>query len=65
MGINTMSINKSNHGGNLVICVTGMGGCRSEFGVLMVGQVPDLHISPDATQSFPLYVYSMENKDER
>ncbi|WP_415486827.1 type ISP restriction/modification enzyme [Acetobacter sp.] len=60
-----MAWDKRSYDVNLVICITASGGTRSGFGALMVKQLSDLHIAPDGAQSFPLYVYDMENKDEK
>ncbi|WP_369689241.1 type ISP restriction/modification enzyme [Acetobacter aceti] len=45
--------------------MTASGGERSGFGALMISQLPDLHVSPNGSQVFPLYVYDLENKDEK
>ncbi|MGG6429481.1 type ISP restriction/modification enzyme [Acetobacter ghanensis] len=64
-GLHTMPDEEMSYPQNLVICMTATGGCRSGFGVLMVGSLPDLHIAPDGAQSFPLYIYDLDNKNEQ
>lgn len=41
---------------NIAICVVGPG-ARQAFSALMTDTLPDLHLSPDGAQCFPLYIY--------
>lgn len=45
---------------NLAICIVGPG-ARQDFAALMTDTLPDLHLSPDGAQCFPLYYYEENN----
>ncbi len=49
--------------GNMVICVP-TAGARKEFSALIADTLPDLHLSPDGAQCFPLHTYE-KNEDTR
>ncbi len=48
---------------NLAICVVGPG-ARQSFSALMVNTLPDLHLSPDGVQCFPLFHFEKEEEND-